>query len=137
MTWTPGASGNPKGRPKKGRALTDILEKAGAATVPNGDGKKKGRKTLLAEMLWEAAITGLVTFPAVGETEARVEALAGDDWLGVVKFLYQHIDGPPKQTIDLTSDEQPIAINFVRVEGRNPSPDPSPYTGRGEETPDV
>lgn len=96
-TWSKGQSGNPNGRPPKNRALTTILEKAG--------GRKKvysavAPKRLVAELLWQAASTGEVTFP--GETDAV--KLDIEDWIGVVKFIYQHIDGPPKNELDVTTN---------------------------------
>jgi hypothetical protein len=43
--WQPGQSGNPKGRPKKGRTFTDALE-------------AKGTPAELAELPWKAARNG-------------------------------------------------------------------------------
>ena len=43
--WQPGQSGNPKGRPKKGRTFTDALE-------------AKGTPAELAELAWKAARNG-------------------------------------------------------------------------------
>lgn len=96
--FKPGESGNPKGRPPKKRTLTEILEKAGNGAKVYGGGIAP--KKLLAELLWQAAATGTVTFP--DQTKAVV--LEPQDWIGVVKFLYQHIDGPPKQELDVTSN---------------------------------
>lgn len=114
MPWASGTSGNPKGRPPKSRALTTILEKAGNRTYkPEGADKGTARKKLLAEMLWGAAVTGCVTFP-----DGRSETLESSDWLNVVQFLYKHVDGPPKSSLLDVPEDTTVAINFVRVEGR-------------------
>lgn len=107
MTFRKGESGNPKGRPPKHRQLTAILEKAGNAKKVYGDGVAP--KKLLAELLWQAAATGTVTFP--GDTDAT--KLDMQDWIGVVKFIYSHIDGPPKTEVDITSAGEQL---FIRMD---------------------
>lgn len=104
MPWKPGQSGNPKGRPPKHRALTDLLEKAGSKTVEDIDGKKRNSKRILARIMWEFVINGKAQFP----DGSVIVAEDSDDWLAVAKFIYQHIDGPPPKEIDLTSGGQPI-----------------------------
>ena len=90
-SWEKGcAPPNPKGRPPKSRALTAILEKAGAK-AHDIDGKRVAGKRLLATMVWELATTGKATFP--DGTELQVSPR---DWIEVVKWLYSQIDGPPK-----------------------------------------
>lgn len=129
MPWTPGASGNPKGRPPKGRALTEILQKAGNRTYkPEGADKGTARKKLLAEMLWTAAVTGQIVFP-----DGRSEMLEMDDWLAVTQFLYKHVDGPPKVSLLDVPEDTTVAINFVRVEGRQPSDVPADQDGDDDE----
>ena len=91
-----GVSNNPKGRPPKNRALTEILEKAGATSL-DINGNKVSRKRLLASLLWEAATTGKITF----EPE-RVEVCNVDQWLGIAKFIYTQVDGAPRQNVELT-----------------------------------
>jgi hypothetical protein len=120
--WTPGASGNKRGRPPKGRALTEILEKAGSRTIPHGD-QKLSRKKILAEMLWEGAINGKVTLPYdPALMKQREMVLDGDDWFDVVKFLYAHIDGPPKTgLLDSLPEDRNIEIKLIRTEGRKAS----------------
>lgn len=105
--WKPGQSGNPKGRPKKNRALTEILARAGSKTAEDCDGKRRSGKRIVARLLWQAATTGVVQFPDSKETMA----LSLSDWLGIVKFLYGHIDGPPKQAlIDMKIDGEAIVF---------------------------
>jgi hypothetical protein len=60
-------------------------------------------KRVLAALLWEAATTGKATMPEGTELQ-----LAPNDWLAIVKMLYSQIDGPPPQSIDLTSLGQRI-----------------------------
>jgi len=91
-----GVTNNPKGRPPKNRALTEILEKAGAASLEINGSKVSGKR-LLAALLWEAATTGKVTF-----AEDRVFFCDIDQWAGIAKFIYTHVDGQPKQNVELT-----------------------------------
>jgi len=106
MTFKAGQSGNPKGRPLKNRTLTGILEKAGNLKQDMGNAAVT-RKQLLADLLWQAATTGTVTFP-----DGFVRTLDIQDWSGVVKFIYQHIDGPPKAEVDITSGGDPLFITL-------------------------
>lgn len=102
--WQPGHSGNPAGRPPKSRALTAILEAAGNVTV-DADGKRTARKRVTATLLWELATTGRATFP-----DGTVLQADPADWLNAVKWLYQHIDGPPKAELDVTSNGETIKV---------------------------
>lgn len=112
MPFKPGQSGNPKGRPPKSRALTQILEKAGSKTV-EVNGKRISGKRLLAQMMWQAVTLGEVELPG-GEKLT----LGVNDWLVAAKWIYAHIDGPPKGEIDVTSlGEQ---INLIQVVGADP-----------------
>lgn len=98
-SWAKGQSGNPSGRKPKVRALTEILEKAGAATVEINGSKISGKR-LIARLLWEAAMTGRATFP-----DERTLEISPQDWIAIVKFFYQQIDGPPK---DVGTMDNPI-----------------------------
>jgi hypothetical protein len=103
MKFQKGQSGNPSGRPPKSRALTEILERAGNVTVDVGADRKVARKRILADLTWQLATTGSATFPDGVQLN-----LEPGDWLALLKFLYQHIDGPPKTELDVTSGGQPI-----------------------------
>ena len=109
MPWKKGQSGNPAGRKPKGRTLTDILEKTGSKTVVI-DGKRVSGKRLLARILWDIATTGKAAFP--DGTELIV---APADYLAVIRFIYQHIDGPPKSEMDITSGGEVIKVNGRRA----------------------
>lgn len=111
--FQPGQSGNPKGRPPKERALTTILERAGGKTL-EVDGKRVSGRNLVARMVWEGVTTGIVKFP-----DGKVLALSPTDWKDMLKWIYQHIDGPPRAEVDLTSDGEKITVQFIN-DWRNP-----------------
>jgi len=119
MSWKKGQSGNPQGRPKKNRALTEILARAGSKTIEDADGKRRSGKRIMARLLWQAATTGSVQFPKRKETMI----IPFSDWLGIVKFIYGHIDGPPKQALDVTTGGEPLVLRVIYDgDGDTPSP---------------
>lgn len=118
MPWSKGKSGNPKGRPPKSRALTDVLEAAGRkkGKLLASDAKQMQRAHILAERVWEGITTGIITF---GERKIELDAT---DYIGLLKFAYTQIDGPPKAELDLTSDGEPLAIQITGVPSRAAPP---------------
>ncbi|HEY65560.1 MAG TPA: hypothetical protein G4O02_13420 [Caldilineae bacterium] len=105
-----GQSGNPRGRPPKGRALTEILRKAGSKTL-EVHGRRISRKRLVADLLWQAAAIGKVIFP-----DGRALEVSFADWFDVVKFIYSHIDGPPKVSMELTGEDgKPISVSVIEI----------------------
>jgi len=103
-SWTQGKSGNPNGRPLKNRALTKLLESAGNVTVEvKGQEKKTARKRIIAESIWELVTNGKATLP-----DGTLLEVEPSDWLGLVKWIYNHIDGPPKAEMDITSAGEKI-----------------------------
>ena len=73
------------------------------------NGKSVAGKRVLAALLWEAATTGKTTMPSGTELQ-----LAPQDWIVITKLLYSQIDGPPPQSLDLTSKGERIT-GFVNV----------------------
>jgi hypothetical protein len=78
MPFVKGQSGNPNGRPKKGRTLTEEIEKVLRGKGPDG----RPNKALFAERVVQLAIEGNVA---------------------ASNLVLSYIDGKPLQAIDLTS----------------------------------
>jgi hypothetical protein len=80
MPFERGQSGNPKGRPRKGKSLTEALEKALKQK------REDGRKTydVLAATLIELAIQ-----------DKNIQAL---------RYIYDRTDGKPTESIELTNN---------------------------------
>ena len=107
--------GNPNGRPPKNRALTEILTRAGSKTLEVA-GKRISGKRLMACLAWQIATTGKATFPNGTVLEASPR-----DVMDIWKWLYTHIDGPPRTELDVTTDGKPIEI--VAIEAIEPVSD--------------
>lgn len=102
-----GKSNNPKGRPPKQRALTDLLVKELAHTV-EVDGKGVSGKKLIAKNVISAVTTGRIRFP--NDTEDSV--ISVKDWIDFMKWLYAHVDGPPKAEVDVTTGGEKIVVTL-------------------------
>ena len=99
--WQKGQSGNPRGRPPKARTLTEFLKKEGSKTVEI-DGVRVSGKRLLARRVWEGLNTGKITF------QDGTMKLSPQDWQALMKWLYNHVDGPPRLDVDVTSGGEPV-----------------------------
>lgn len=75
--------------------MTTILETTLSKKATNSAGVQLARKQLLAELMSEFVTTGRATMP-----DGRVLDAAPKDWIETVKWVYTHIDGPPKQEIE-------------------------------------
>jgi len=106
-SFQPGQSGNPKGTPPKHRALTALLERAGAKTVLV-DGKNVSSKRWLAGALWQVITSASVTMP-----DGRTFDVEPKDWLETVKWLYAHVDGPPRQGAAGTEDDPVHSVGYT------------------------
>ena len=96
MPFKPDQSGNPRGGPPKSRAMTTLLEKLGDHPVLVDDtGQVIDGKTFVAARMWELLTTGHVT---LGEQVPTLKD--GWEWFEVAKWLYSHVDGPPRPMPD-------------------------------------
>jgi len=102
MAWKKGQSGNPNGRPKKNKALTEILRKAGSKSM-EWEGKRISGRQWMARKLWEIIRMGRATFPGESEDEPKVMIVSPKDWIGVAQWIYNRVDGPPRAELDVTS----------------------------------
>ena len=88
--WKKGVSGNPNGRPPKGRDLTGRLEKQLSKTVEFG-GKRVALKSVIPQILSELIATGRVK---LGTREFKIDSTK--ELLDWFKFIYAQVDGAPK-----------------------------------------
>lgn len=81
--WVKGVSGNPKGRPRKGKTLTDILEK---------ELRKKNVRTPEGDI------------PAKEALARKIIALAIDGDVAALKYIFDRVDGKPLASVDVHDD---------------------------------
>lgn len=90
MGWTKGQSGNPNGRPRKNKAMSDELRRLVQGKAP---GKKETNLQIIT---------------------AKLMALAEAGQLDAIKYIFDRLEGRPAQAVQLTGDEkQPLRITYV------------------------
>lgn len=100
--WSKGQSGNPRGRPKKEKALTDLLAK-----YLNGKDDEDGglaRKHVLVRELYLGSKLRIVK----DEDGKTVAAIPGDPSL--LKYIYDRLDGKPDITERIIDEGIPKMI---------------------------
>jgi hypothetical protein len=108
MAGVKGKTNNPNGRPPKNKALTSMLETALAKSIAVGDKQVSGKR-VLADMIASCLTTGRLRFP----NDEEESIISIQDWLGIVKWAYERIDGKPVQPIEGTGDNGQIVIKVV------------------------
>lgn len=93
--------------------MTAILETALSRKATRADGTQTARKHLLAELMTEFVTTGAATMP-----DGKVLEASPKDWIETAKWIYTHIDGPPRQEVEATGG---ITIKIVYDNAGDPS----------------
>lgn len=111
MAWKPGESGNPAGRPQSGEALTEILRFFADDKINFTPGTRLTEKKIwLARMVWDGLVKGKVKFP-----DGRIIELESDEWLNMVKWIHNRLDGTPRQSMDVTSGNESLSGSGVVI----------------------
>jgi len=101
--WKPGKSGNPKGRPARGRAFQDALQQCGDKPLIIG-GEAISRWQVVAEAVWQLVATGEVWLSG-----RRLTVENGTEWLNVIKWFSSQVT-----TGQATVDEPEMVVRVVR-----------------------
>ena len=107
--WKSGQSGNPKGRPRKDRVLTELLRQSGETPLLVG-GDNLTAQEALARAVWQFAVTGEVLLAG-----KKLKATSVGEWASVVKWLYSHVEPTSRQVVDASEDNE-FVIRVVREE---------------------
>jgi hypothetical protein len=110
-SWKKGQSGNAQGSSSKMRELTRILTLRGKMINPTTG---LSGEELVADLVWQGVTTGEVKFP-----NGEILVLGSGPWREMVKFLYDHVDGPARAVavIDVKREAEKIAKEM----GLNPA----------------
>ena len=91
MTFKAGQSGNPAGRPKKGKALSDELRRLLQSQAPGS--KRSNLQVLVAK---------LVAMARKGDRDC-------------LRYIFDRLEGRPAQSMELTGDEKrPLHITYAK-----------------------
>jgi hypothetical protein len=105
-----GVSGNPKGRPKSGEAITDLFREYLEGT---DETTKLTRKRMLVEELYARAMGKKAT-----DKRGKPIQLPGSDEL--LKYIVNRLDGMPRQAVDLEAfvdGEESLTVFIERPSG--------------------
>jgi len=95
-----GNSGNPKGRPKGAKSITDMLKRIGEEPVP------KELKSKVSEVFNEVDSGNMTMMEAVMRT-TMMYAIQGRSW--AVQFIADRTEGKPIQPINI-EEHKPIQL---------------------------
>ncbi len=82
----------------KARVLSSVLARAGNVKIKGADGTLIARKRLVSELLWQLVTTGRTTF-----ADGTEMLLCTRDWMDLVKWLYNQVDGPIKAAVEIST----------------------------------
>jgi hypothetical protein len=109
MVWVKGESGNPNGRPRKIKSLTEILARELAKTIPDGEDRRVAVKRFMAMKVTEALTTGKITI-----ADGKFYDLEPNEWVDLLKWSYNRVDGLPRQPTEHSGpDGGPLIIKWV------------------------
>lgn len=100
-----GQSGNPAGRPKKGATLSDLLYGRLCDNIQDHDRSRKDKpaKDVLSRIIIELATNGRAKL-----ADGSLMVLDASEYLRLLEFVFNRIDGKPQQAVDVTTDGAPV-----------------------------
>ena len=100
--WKKGESGNPKGRPRNGQTMTELL-KAMAGVVPDtitkgGKQETRAYREIASQRMWQIA--------CFGQPGEAIKAYCA---------IRDSLEGKPKEAIEVSGGERPVQITGFEI----------------------
>ena len=113
-SWAKGVSGNPNGAAKKADSLSELLRLEGDELTKVARKGEMTKKQALTHIVYEALLTGTIRY-----ANGKTLTLDGHQYLRLLEFVYNRVDGAPKATATLVDTPSAQVLITIPSNGRD------------------